>query len=1163
MDLNNIKIDPDNLPDRAATPEPAPFDIDGAVNSLTLDSPITERTNERGAITGALQYITRPFLAQGYNAASALNRGLGAFSEHLDSITNYLSSVTGIKKSGIFESAAKEYAQNTEFWKKRAEQVGMNFFDELVSEAVGGAAPGITQFSLDVASGYTFPAMAGAGEAQERGEDPFMGAVLEAAKTGVLHHMFRAMSPLKQYLKAPLTGTVFGVQSASEAPEGRRGIEFAKGFGTGLGYSLMSPGGQMGLNEIRKGVAPEIEKARLKSEATEKEPSVPVQEAEQKPTETDAKQPWEMTRDEFNDTFWYHGKSEGHPLFGSKEITGGVAKDYRLASGYTAKSNGTVDMIRTENLPIGAKDYIRDSEASRGGKVNVISAMGIEPGIAEITIPSSVKNPRKYLVEQALKEGKPVPESVLKDYPDLSDKQSQRAPVEPKRFGTEEERKAFFDKRNENLKGDTVSELRKKRKFLNTVKESPTTNEQVAGKIEEINPQDYVVQPNAESLKIAEDRITRDGIDNTMDYLRSEGNLDAEKGASFIKMMDKFQQAGDFDRAIETIELYDTQLREAGRFVQAASIWNRLTPTGFLRWAEKQLKASESKYGWLDTIFKNKPDLKLSKAEKDEIFRRMSEINKMPEGVDKTDATLQMIDVVAQKAPPSVSEVIDAYRYQNMLSSPRTQQRNIGENLFNAFITAPIDITTKGAIDYMKAGLFGKDRKSYVKDAPLYMKTAINSVPNATKAFMEVMKSEKGMEIGKPDIGVNVKSEFERARFKQIPSSLTVVGRFMEASDKFFSSIIGAGEFAIQKKNGASDAVAYQKGAELGQKYLYRAELDPKDPNLGYFSKVLSSVGKLMNDSRKLPGLGKISSWYVPFIRTPVNKGIQMVERSPLGIARGSLDEQAAAQIVAGSIFSGIGAMFAYEGKTTWVAPSNKDEKALFYASGKKPFSVRIGDKWVPVWYLGPYALAFALPAAAKYYYQDRKEALTEDKYQKLLNLSSGVARFVGSQTSTQSIGAMFQVISGDMDYSFPSTTAFTASQLIPLQGLVRYTATIIDPVYRKPNGFIEEIEKNLPFFSEDLEARKTPFLEDATRDRLNYFVPYDIGEADLKYEALSPTTEFKNRQTYINNKMNNLIKDIANGKVSSEDSIDMMADIFDANIKNMKRFENQLSGGK
>jgi len=966
--------------------EPPPFNVDKYLNGYNSTQAIEKTPINDLGFANTFQWLARPFFSQGYNGAAALNRGLAGFSAHLDSIADYIEASTGLKKGELFEDAAQIYEQNAAYWQERADKIGVGFFDELISEAVGAFVPGVTQFSLDIASGFTFPYMAGAAESFERGENPFVGGITEAAKTGVLAGVFRMMAPLKQYLKAPALGTVFGLQEMEGTTEGKGLRSFAKGFGTGVGYSLVSPGGRMGLNEIKKGIEPELAKIR---EATKK------------------------------------------------------------------KTEGLTEPI--------------------DGKI-------------------------------------------------------------------------------------------RQRQFLKTAAESESIDPTLTEKVKGIDPQKYIVQPNAESTAKAEARVERDGIDKATEYFFSTdvSIVDAEKGALGVALIDRFQREGSYDKALEVIKSYDVQAREAGRFIQAISIMNRLTPTGFIRWADKELEKVKSKYSWLDSIFGRKPEsFTLNDAEKTEIFKRMSEIGKMPDGPEKTQATLDVISKVAEKVPPSASELIDAYRYQNMLSGPRTQQRNIGENIGNTFITAPIDIVTKGAIDYVKAGKFGKERQAYVSDVPLYLKSAINAVPNAARGFMEVMRLEKGVDIGKPDIGLKVETEFERARAKQIPKSLTIVSRFMEASDKFNSALIGAGEFAIQKKRGVSDAEAYKAASELSQMYLYRSKLDPKDPKLSMFSKALSSLGQMMNESRRKPVLGSASKWIVPFIRTPVNKGIQMIERSPLGLLKmpKNYDLDTWSRQFQGAIATAIGATLAYEGKTTWTPPTDPDEKALWYASGKKAFSFRVGDTWIPAWYLGPYALAFIVPAAVKHYAHDEKQAMSKDWFEKVGSIANGITRFIGSQSSTQSIGTLFEVLSGDIDPTFSSTAAFTAGQMIPLSGLLRFTGTIIDPVYRKPTGFFENIEKNLPFLSQELEARRLPpisgedprFMPEAKRDSFNYFVPYDIGKNDKIYDEQLKPEQYKNRETYLNNKIMKLNKKISSGQdIDYKKVFDEMAELVKQKPENI-----------
>lgn len=922
--------------------EPIPFDIESYINDYNKSQPTEKTADNRNAFASVFGGFTDPFIRQGYVTAAALNRGMAAFSAHLDGISGYIQESTGLEKGGLFEEAAKIYEDNAGYWQKRAEEVGAGFIDEIIGEAAGGLVPGVTQFTLDVASGLTFSYMDGAYQGYKKGESPFEKGMVEAARTGILAGLFKMTSPLKQYLRAPTMGTIFGLQESEVAPEGEKLKAFAKGASIGALYSVTSPGGRMGLNEVSEAVKPEAK--------------------------------------------WFAEKM--------------------------ADSAGRgADLTESEHL---AK-MLKDQTGSIFG------------------------------------EGK-----------------------------------------------------KRQRNFLKTTEESADIDPELKPRITEIEPQDYFVKPNAESFETAR-KMVAENPDAAEAFARGDTPPTAEKGAVLHELIKKYQSERNFDKAIEIIEEFDRQGRAAGQFIQTAAQWSKLlSPEGFIKWANRQLDNVSKKYSWADTLIKRKPEeFRLSKDEEKIVLEKYREINGFENETDRADATLELIDMVAQKVPPSVSELIDAYRYQNMLSSPKTHMRNIGYNQLAVFLARPWDLTTRAGIDYIKAGITGKQRKAYINDVPVYMKTALNALPNAVMAFKETLKLSRDATLEKPDLGIEAKTSFEQARTRQIPPYLTMVQRFMEACDKFNMALIGAGEYAINKKNGLNDAEALNKATATAQQYLLRSDIDPKNPDYSIPSKILADLYKMIESTRKAPVLGPIAKWYIPFLKTPMNLGINMIEYSPVGLVRTNLTETAASKLLAGGVVTALGATMAYMGETTWAPPSDPKEKELFYASGRKPYSVKMGDVWVPLWYLGPYALAFGLPAAIKYYTEDSKASMTADATEKIFDVSEGLARFIGSQSSTQSIGALFSALDGDIDYKLSSQTGFTLSQIIPGSAFVRYVNTIIDPVYRHPKGFVEKMENSLPVLSQGLDARMTPLFEVAKRDPVNYFLPYDIGVTTEPYNSM------------------------------------------------------------
>lgn len=994
--------------------DPNPYDMDSYLNDYTATTDINKGAERRKAFIDTMYPFAKPFLAQGYTALAAGNRGAAAFFSHLNSIEEYVIAATGTEnlRGTLFDTLEELARKEADHWRGRAEEVGIGFVDEIVGEAVGGFVPGVTQFALDVASGFTFPYMSGAYEAYEEGESPFVGGMLNAAKTATLDGLFKMMRPLKQYLRAPAFGTVFGLEEAEVAPEGEKAKAFAKGAAIGAAYSVTSPGGRMGLKEVSEVTRAALDRMGQKGEFVV-----------------------------------HHGSPYMFERFSSEKIGTGL--------------------------------------------------------------------------------------QIFKDALDVL----------------------------KNQRGSFSTRQKRPRKFLRTISEAKEIDPTVRERVKEIEPPDYIVQPNAESLASARNRIETQGVAEARKYLESETEFNAEKGATFYHMIRDAQRRGDYDREIELIELADRQLREAGRFIQTASLWTRIgSAPGFIKWANNQLQRTSERYGWTDTLLGTKPkEFSLNKEEQRYVFERFREIKKMETEIERTDATLELIDMVAQKVPPGVSEWIDAYRYGNMLSGPKTQMRNISENIGNTFLTRPIDTISLGAIDFIKSGLTGKEREAYVRDVALYYKAAINAVPNAVEAFSRAAKFSAGSTIGKPDLGIEARTEFDLARARQLPKALTAVQRFMEGADKFNMALISAGEMARLMRRGVPEAEAHHRAQELATEILYRQEIDPT--TLSYGARALNSLGKLVEFSRRQKVIGPLSKWYIPFLRTPINRAIQMIERSPASLVRNPKsfrDAEVQARLLSGAIISSLAGLYAYYGDTTWAPPSNQKLKEQFYATGRKPYSLRVpvpgvGDQWVPLWYFGPYALAFGMGAAAKYYMGDEGKQAAKDGPDKLLGLVEGLAQFVGSQSSTQSIGALFSALHGDIDYRFSSQSGFTVQQIIPASGFVRWINQAIDPVYRKPKGFVEGIEANLPFLSQNIEPHRDPRGNIALRRGVNLWLPYDLGEPDERFEKsyereLRKQTgkakrkkikrTLEERREEQNKKLTRMLDDLKAGKITFEESM-------------------------
>jgi len=452
-------------------------------------------------------------------------------------------------------------------------------------------------------------------------------------------------------------------------------------------------------------------------------------------------------------------------------------------------------------------------------------------------------------------------------------------------------------------------------------------------------------------------------------------------------------------------------------------------------------------------------------------------IIKAAEGIDFTNAK-QVMKFYRTFVKPTLPEIIDEYRYINMLSSPKTQIVNTFSNILQATFLRPATRLSSGIIDNIAHTLTGKEQEFYIKQIPAYYKGAFNSFGDALNESMKVMRGEQM--IYRPDI-------------KSIPTGLKVLKPFqiipklMEASDVFFRKIISGGEIEALMSKGMTESEAITKSVKTAEEMVFRKALDPENKTgQGLILQTIDKLTTAVYKFRNVPGV----KWFIPFVQTPMNILKQGIEYSPLGIITLAKNthkiEQFGKTLVGTTVFAGAG-WLALKDKTIWAVPTNQKEKDAFYAAGMQPYSIKIGDKWVSYSRLGPLAYPIAMAAAIKFYTKDNPKAVGDNEFQKITKIISGIAQFFSDQSYVQGIGDFVNIAQGDIT-ALTRAASQIPSQLIPLTALQRWIANIIDPIYRKTDkklsveGIIENLKSGIPFLTKGLPAYTTPTGEEEKR---------------------------------------------------------------------------------
>ena len=571
----------------------------------------------------------------------------------------------------------------------------------------------------------------------------------------------------------------------------------------------------------------------------------------------------------------------------------------------------------------------------------------------------------------------------------------------------------------------------------------------------------------------------------------------------------------------------------------------------------------------------------------DQIIKRLTKV------VDDTDELAKRastVDFTNQKdvtnfyreyVKPTWKDALEEYRYNNMLSNPRTQARNIFGNILQTTVTRPLTKTVEAGLDVFASKLSGKERNALFREVPAYYKGVLSSIPEAADDFLRAFKGETAM--GQPDLldniplgdtsklpvlGANSLGEAANNAATRTLQKLTFGGiptRILEGTDRFLMKMVSTGEYAALRQRGVPADKAAKEANKIAEYNLFRNKVDPN--NKSGQGKVLSGIDSMTAgiDSlrKKIPG----ASWFIPFLRTPMNVTKQWIEYSPLGLTTLVGSDRKAQQIAKSMIGSGVtlwGANMAMQDNTTWATPKDPKERELFYASGRKPYSVKIGDRWVPMIYFGPAAYALALPAAMKYYQKDSPTALTDGQIEKVGKTISSLGELLSQQTFLQGLGNFVDTIRGSGE-SPTSNLGFTAGQVIPLQGLLRYVATAIDPVYRQSNSFLESLQRDLPFLSKGFDVPGTdvsvdalqpytlPSGEESKRDLTSYFAPYDIPKARGEYEdLLAWRTEQMQSNAFI----------ASNDAALNKEASKIVGDLYDVETEeDAKKVMEKLSG--
>lgn len=477
----------------------------------------------------------------------------------------------------------------------------------------------------------------------------------------------------------------------------------------------------------------------------------------------------------------------------------------------------------------------------------------------------------------------------------------------------------------------------------------------------------------------------------------------------------------------------------------------------------------------------------------------------------------QVTEFYRKFVKPKTSEWIDLLRYNSMLSSPNTHIINTASNFQGTGIIAPLEKTITGVLDATRSALTGKPRKYAIGEGATYAKGFYSSLGDASQRFIDVMRGKKPL--ANPDIRqiplatTGIK--------KVVEKTLNLPLRLLEGMDQFFK-VATEGGLASAEKYATSKGIIRvgENASEEATRRLFRGASNKQGTLLNAIDSLTNAIMQVRNSDN--PILSTIAKFTLPFVRTPTELLKQGIEYSPAGlttlIGAGNKTEQLSKVIIGTASVLGA-SMLLGQDRLTWATPTGAKQKAEFLASGRQPYSIKIGDKWISYSKLHPaFAFNFAMIAAI----DDslKQQRLSETDADSILQAFGKYGNFIADQSYLKNIGDFVSGVKGDMG-GFTRLASNYPQQLIPFRALMSWVERLTDPYQRQidPNGTIldkqmQQLMLQIPVLGEKLPTKKGSSGEPLKNKNrvINAFSPARISEADPFGEATYQLNQTKSK---------------------------------------------------
>ena len=675
---------------------------------------------------------------------------------------------------------------------------------------------------------------------------------------------------------------------------------------------------------------------------------------------------------------------------------------------------------------------------------------------------------------------------------------------------------------SDSIKENTMGESSLAKNMSNNEAFSEKTRNKLAG-----DPVEYKPTTNEERLARANEILSTKSLDEVDSYLRdnyfntadrNRNSGDTVLAGEFAKMLDA---DGQYGRATEIINKMSEIATKQGQQIQALSIMSNRSPEGIANMAQTAIQKGGGKVdGELrKQILSNTQDIGKIRAKMAELNTENSDISyKIMNGegdlpalrkrqmeigqeyrtcLDQEGRSFAKLSETVNNNSPRDKSVFGSVWRAGLLSGPRTHVGNAVSNTFQNALNAGADRIAAG-LDWARTKITGGEREvvSSAGGRGKGLKRGLSAAGEVMKTGTNLWEGTEKVTSGQ---GANAWGYGGELEFKNkiadtmVAKPTNYVFRAMSAGDLPFR--YSAFENAIRTEAKRQGMNQGYKGQAL-QDYINSRVATP-DPDLQaygikkgnesvydadtFLSRTMSSLDKQINkiDNKVGRNAAKTAKTLIaPFVKVPSKVLSTAVDYSPVGAVQavvkkvggsknysvGQFETDLAKSGLGSTAFVGLGYALSSAGLLTGGYPEEQKERDRWKAEGIEPNSVKIGDKYVSLNYLGPAAILMGMGAGVQ-----KRQEKGQDPFTISVGAVGDTFNAFFEQSYVQGLNSAINAVKDSQRYG-ESYANSLARGLVP--NILRQTAVATDDKQRQVDNPLEAITSGIPGLSKTLDAK-------------------------------------------------------------------------------------------